>query len=87
VRGGCFCNPGAAEAAFGVDPARLKTCLTRLGGAFTPERLSACAGIEVGAIRASVGLANNEGDIERLLALLAGYAQERSRSGSTVVTC
>ena len=73
VRGGCFCNPGAAEAAFGVDLARLKTCLTHLGGAFTPERLSACAGIEVGAIRASVGLANNEHDIGRLLELLAAF--------------
>jgi selenocysteine lyase/cysteine desulfurase len=73
VRGGCFCNPGAAEAAFGAEPARLKTCLTKLGGEFTPERLSACAGIEVGAIRASVGLANNEDDIGRLLELLAAF--------------
>ena len=72
VRGGCFCNPGAAEAAFGVAPTRLKACLTRLGGEFTPERFSACAGIEVGAIRASVGLANNEDDIDRLLEFLAG---------------
>lgn len=73
VRGGCFCNPGAAEAAFGVAPARLKTCLTLLGDDFTPERLSACAGVEVGAIRASVGLANSEGDIGRLLELLTRF--------------
>jgi selenocysteine lyase/cysteine desulfurase len=73
VRGGCFCNPGAAEAAFGVKPARLKHCLTLLGNEFTPERLSACANVEVGAIRASVGLANNHGDVRQLLTLLARF--------------
>jgi selenocysteine lyase/cysteine desulfurase len=80
VRGGCFCNPGAAEAAFGVEPARLRTCLTTLGDEFTPERLSACAGVEVGAIRASVGMANNDGDIDRLIELLAGFAGFRAAS-------
>jgi selenocysteine lyase/cysteine desulfurase len=74
VRGGCFCNPGAAEAAFGVEPERLKRCLTTLDGEFTPRRLSACAGTEVGAIRASLGLANNDDDVARLLELLVGFA-------------
>ena len=74
VRGGCFCNPGAAEAAFGVEPARLKQCLALLGSEFTSERFSACAGTEAGAIRASVGLANNDADVGRLLRLLAGFA-------------
>src|SRR5690606_7465168 len=27
LRGGCFCNPGATEAAFGYDPERLRDCL------------------------------------------------------------
>ena len=72
VRGGCFCNPGAAEAAFGVAPLVLKRCLRGLGGGFTPERLSACAGTEVGAVRASLGLANNDRDVARLLELLDG---------------
>ena len=75
VRGGCFCNPGAAEAAFGVEPARLKRCLTLLDGEFTPERFSACAGTEVGAIRASLGLANNHDDVARLLGLLVGFRE------------
>ena len=78
VRGGCFCNPGAAEAAFGVDPARLQRCLTLLGAEFTPERLSACANTEVGAIRASLGMANNDGDVARLLAFLAGFRTARA---------
>ena len=71
VRGGCFCNPGAAEAAFGVEPARLARCLGQLDGDFTPRGLSDCTGTEVGAIRASLGLANNRDDIDRLVALVA----------------
>ena len=77
MRGGCFCNPGAAEAAFGVEPQRLKRCMTMLDAEFTPERLSACAGTEVGAIRASLGLANNDGDVARLLELLVGLRAAR----------
>jgi len=78
VRGGCFCNPGAAEAAFGVDPARLERCLTLLGSEFTPERLSACADTEVGAIRASLGMASNDSDVARLLAFLAAFLTARA---------
>ncbi len=75
VRGGCFCNPGASEAAFGVDPARLTKCLRELDGEFTAPRFSTCTGTEVGAIRASLGLANDSGDIDRLIQLLAGFSE------------
>ena len=52
IRGGCFCNPGAAECAFGiVAEAHLKGM--------------------VGALRASVGLANNRSDVFRLADLIA----------------
>jgi selenocysteine lyase/cysteine desulfurase len=74
VRGGCFCNPGAAEAAFDIAPARLARCLRELGDGFTTQRYSACAGAEVGAIRASVGLANDDADIARLVELVARFA-------------
>lgn len=73
VRGGCFCNPGAAEAAFGADPARLAQCLGALGDTFTPQRLADCSGTAAGAIRASPGLANDGRDIDRLADLLAGF--------------
>ncbi len=71
VRGGCFCNPGASEAAFGVDPARLARCLDDVSDDFHLRRLSDCLGTEVGAIRASLGLANNTADLDRLVGLLA----------------
>jgi selenocysteine lyase/cysteine desulfurase len=74
LRGGCFCNPGASEAAFGLDPDSLSTCLETLGADFTVERFSACTGTAVGALRASVGLANNEEDIDRALEVIAGFA-------------
>src|SRR5205823_10856269 len=32
VRGGCFCNPGAAEAAFRLDAPRMEACFDRLDG-------------------------------------------------------
>jgi selenocysteine lyase/cysteine desulfurase len=50
VRGGCFCNPGAAEHAF-QNPPMLKPPL--------------------GAVRASMGIASTQNDVDRLLDLVA----------------
>ena len=74
VRGGCFCNPGAAEAAFGFDPLGSGRCLNRLGSGFTVERFASCLGgnAPVGAIRASLGLANNADDVRRAIDVVAG---------------
>jgi selenocysteine lyase/cysteine desulfurase len=80
IRGGCFCNPGAAERAFGLKRERIESCHEFLGDAFTPARFAACAGVPVGAVRASIGLANNACDIARLLALIdSSLAQRCSR--------
>jgi len=80
LRGGCFCNPGASEAAFRLDPVATDRCLRGFApGAFTPERFSAClGGAPVGALRASVGLATNERDIDRLVAFLGEFLNHRS---------
>jgi selenocysteine lyase/cysteine desulfurase len=65
IRGGCFCNPGAAEHAFGILARVARGCL---GGEFSVERFRLClGGGAVGAVRASVGVATNAGDLERLL--------------------
>ncbi len=37
LRGGCFCNPGASESAFGLEPVRIGACLADLGATFTPR--------------------------------------------------
>jgi selenocysteine lyase/cysteine desulfurase len=70
VRGGCFCNPGASEAAFHFDPAQTSRCLAELQGGFSILRFADCLGpgAVVGALRASVGVPTNAGDIDRLIA-------------------
>lgn len=77
LRGGCFCNPGAAEQAF-APGADLNLCLERLDADFTPQRLADCTGREAGAVRASLGLANDAADVARLVALVAGFGAGKS---------
>jgi selenocysteine lyase/cysteine desulfurase len=75
IRGGCFCNPGAAATAFGLNPARTRACLQ---GGFSISRFRACMrGRPVGALRASVGLATNVRDIDRLGALIRQITSHR----------
>jgi selenocysteine lyase/cysteine desulfurase len=77
IRGGCFCNPGAAEQAFGIPATRARPCLR---GTFTVPRLRACLGdVAVGALRASIGMANNAADIDRLIACVDELARARYR--------
>jgi selenocysteine lyase/cysteine desulfurase len=73
VRGGCFCNPGCAEAALDFPSARAHECREALGSRYTPDRFSACIGGPVGAVRVSVGIPTIEEDIDRLIRVLAGY--------------
>jgi len=76
VRGGCFCNPGAAEAAFGFPAAAAAHCLAASARAgFTPDRFADCLGpgFAVGAVRASVGLANSAGDIRRAMEAISTF--------------
>lgn len=72
VRGGCFCNPGAAEAAFGFDRDAEARCLAALEGRFTVSRFADCLGpgVAVGALRASIGLPTTDGDLVRLVEAL-----------------
>lgn len=76
VRGGCFCNPGASEAAFGFVPDRTAACIaeTRREGWSLErfaQRMRACGGAHaVGAVRASLGVASNGKDLDRLIAVI-----------------
>lgn len=68
IRGGCFCNPGAAEHAFQIPREAARNCLR---GEYSVPRFRACLDNRpVGAVRASVGIASTQNDIERLLALV-----------------
>jgi selenocysteine lyase/cysteine desulfurase len=83
VRGGCFCNPGASEKAFGFVADRAARCIeetTHAGWnqAEFAARMKECGGASaVGAVRVSVGVPTCERDIERVVALL----RDNYRSG------
>jgi selenocysteine lyase/cysteine desulfurase len=65
IRGGCFCNPGAAEHAFGTPAARARRCLQ---GDFNIPRFRQCLGdAAVGALRASIGVPTTTADLDRLI--------------------
>lgn len=79
IRGGCFCNPGCAEAAFRFPDDATRSCLDTLAGDFTIPRFAEClGGHTVGAIRISMGLGSIAADVDRVLALLASYADRRA---------
>jgi selenocysteine lyase/cysteine desulfurase len=70
IRGGCFCNPGAAEWAFGFPPKETLACMDRARrDGFSVESFASCLGsdVAVGAVRASLGVATNHADIARLI--------------------
>lgn len=73
VRGGCFCNPGASEAAFGLERTKIAGCFDEAGDAFTVERFAACVDAPVGAVRVSIGLANHAGDIRKAAGVIASF--------------
>lgn len=75
IRGGCFCNPGAAEAAFGFARLPVAKCLDELGRNFTIPEFQRRLGPDstVGALRVSLGLPTNEADIDRAIGLAAAF--------------
>jgi selenocysteine lyase/cysteine desulfurase len=81
LRTGCFCNPGAAEAAFGIP----REALVRAFGsneALSFDELAAALGVQGGgAVRVSVGAVTNFTDVYAFLefarSFLDGVAAER----------
>ena len=70
LRTGCFCNPGASETARGLTAPEMEGVFA-LGRQPDYEDLRALLpGRALGAIRASVGIATNERDVDRLVAFL-----------------
>jgi molybdenum cofactor sulfurtransferase len=80
LRTGCFCNPGAGEAAYGLTAEQIGSFFHLAEGMSFDDlraRIRDSFGLEVGAIRVSVGLASNFADVERFLAF-AGSFRDRS---------
>jgi selenocysteine lyase/cysteine desulfurase len=86
IRGGCFCNPGAAERAFDFRRFDLARSLDELRHGFTAERLRTCLGGQatVGALRVSMGLPTIEADLDRAFDVLESFAESRERRVSAM---
>ena len=78
MRGGCFCNPGASEVAFGLGRDRISGCFDSIGETFTVERFASCVDSPVGAVRVSVGMANNRADVLRALDVVVSFRSNTS---------
>ena len=79
LRSGCFCNPGASEAAHGFGTAELTTWFTR-PGPVTHEDLRdglfSRYGRGIGAVRASVGVATNFADVHRFMCFVEAFVDQ-----------
>ncbi|MEZ5354026.1 MAG: aminotransferase class V-fold PLP-dependent enzyme [Bryobacteraceae bacterium] len=89
LRTGCFCNPGAGETAEGLTADDMRAGY-ELGAAASLQgfvRLMQSRGVNksAGAIRASLGIASNAADVERLLAFLATF-RDQTRHAIGAVT-
>ena len=78
LRTGCFCNPGAGEAAEGLTAEDVAAGLAE--GAMTLPRFMKViqhrGGKSAGAIRASLGLVSTISDVERFVAFVAGFRDQ-----------
>jgi selenocysteine lyase/cysteine desulfurase len=74
IRTGCFCNPGAAEAALALDGDKIGACLDHLGPAALQHDFRSCLGAATGAVRVSLGWGTTFDDLCRLFEFLRRFA-------------
>jgi selenocysteine lyase/cysteine desulfurase len=75
LRTGCFCNPGAGEAALGISRVELDVCFNGPGheNRLTIDDFRLCIdGKSSGAVRISVGMVSNFDDIQKFLEFCEG---------------
>jgi selenocysteine lyase/cysteine desulfurase len=76
LRGGCFCNPGAAERALELPAGAMLHCMNTMPpGDFSLQGVAECLEdtVAVGALRASVSVPTVEADLDRLEGLLTDF--------------
>ncbi|MFW6693994.1 aminotransferase class V-fold PLP-dependent enzyme [Streptomyces sp. MAR4 CNX-425] len=76
LRTGCFCNPGAGEAAFGLPPRLLRRAARRRLGSLE-EYLELLGLPSAGAVRVSLGVASQPVDVETFLSFVARTYRDR----------
>lgn len=85
LRGGCFCNPGAAERALDLQADEALECFESIPrGSFTLKRFAGCMGEghAVGALRVSVGIPTTHADLDRFETWLADYCRRQGDGGA-----
>jgi selenocysteine lyase/cysteine desulfurase len=75
LRVGCFCNPGAAEAALGVTRKLLKSAWHK--DVMSEDVVTAAIGPTRGGVRVSFGIASNKADVDRLILFLDEQYRDR----------
>ena len=76
LRTGCFCNPGAGEAAFAVPPGRLRSAVLRRAGSL--EAYLKLLGLpSAGAVRVSLGLSSQPRDVDTFLRFVRETYRDR----------
>ena len=72
LRTGCFCNPGAGEAAFSIPKERLEARFEE--GMILDDYIELVGMPTGGAVRVSLGIASNFADVERFIEFAAEFA-------------
>jgi molybdenum cofactor sulfurtransferase len=76
LRTGCFCNPGAGEAALGISGEDLASCF-RTTDRMTIETFRGClTGKGSGSVRVSFGVASTFGDAHALVRFVRGFVSD-----------
>ncbi|WP_326798559.1 aminotransferase class V-fold PLP-dependent enzyme [Streptomyces sp. NBC_01808] len=76
LRTGCFCNPGAGEAAFDLAPRRLRRAARRRLGSLE-DYLKMLHLPSAGAVRVSLGAASQPADVETFLSFVTQTYRDR----------
>ncbi|MEU5703950.1 aminotransferase class V-fold PLP-dependent enzyme [Streptomyces aurantiacus] len=77
LRTGCFCNPGAGEAAFALPPSRLRSAARRRLASLE-EYLDLLHLPSAGAVRVSLGLSSQPRDIDTFLTFVQETYRDRA---------
>ena len=75
LRTGCFCNPGASETARGITAREMESVFALGRQPGFEDLRTLLPGRALGAVRASVGIATTEGDVNRFVAFLEEFAE------------
>ena len=79
IRTGCFCNPGASETARGLTAADMERVFALGRQPDYGDLRALLPGKALGAIRASVGIATTEGDVQRFADFLGELSPDIAR--------